>query len=89
MTKPGLQPERTDLAWSRTALAAAGCALLLLGVAARHGLTVTTLLPAALMGITAISLALLGRRPVTSPGRLALIGALLTVTCLTSLPIAI
>ncbi|MEO6090195.1 MAG: DUF202 domain-containing protein [Umezawaea sp.] len=33
----GLQQERTDLAWRRTALSAAACAVLLLHAAAREG----------------------------------------------------
>lgn len=33
----GLQQERTDLAWRRTALSAAACAVLLLHAAARDG----------------------------------------------------
>src|SRR5207244_1824897 len=62
VTRPGLQPERTDLAWTRTALGAAGAALLLLDVAARRGLTLGALLPAVLTAAVAVTLALLGRR---------------------------
>jgi len=97
MSRPGLQPERTDLAWTRTALAAAGCALLLLGVAARPGHTPTVLLPALLPALltaaAAVVLALLGRRssapPTARPTPLVLVGVLLTAACLTALPVAI
>ncbi len=89
MNDPGLQPERTDLAWGRTALAAAGCALLLLGVVVRQGLSVVTLAPAVLTGAVAVGLALLRRQPSTPPRTLAVIAGLLTAACLTALPIAI
>lgn len=85
----GLQPERTDLAWSRTALAAAGCALLQLDVVVRLGLSVGTLAPAVLTGAAAIGLALGARRPTTPPRTLAVIAGLLTAASLATLPIAI
>ena len=93
MSRTGLQPERTDLAWTRTALAAAGCSLLLLDVAARHGHTLATLLPALLTAAAAVVLALLGRRssapPTARPWVLLLVGALLTAACVAALPVAI
>lgn len=57
----GLQPERTGLAWQRTALAAGACALLLLHAASRQGWGVLTL-PGALCGTAAAVLAAGGGR---------------------------
>ncbi len=56
----GLQPERTNLAWNRTALAAAACALVMLHVAAERGWGVATV-PAVCTAAVAVTLVLLGR----------------------------
>ncbi|TWE22710.1 uncharacterized membrane protein YidH (DUF202 family) [Prauserella muralis] len=57
----GLQPERTGLAWQRSALAAGACALLLLHAASRHGWGLLSL-PGALCAATAAVLAVGGGR---------------------------
>ncbi|AXB44424.1 DUF202 domain-containing protein [Amycolatopsis albispora] len=57
---PGLQPERTWLAWRRTTASAAAVTLLLLHSAVRSGSDLTVI-PAATGILVTISLALLGR----------------------------
>jgi energy-converting hydrogenase Eha subunit A len=84
----GLQPERTQLAWHRTALAAAGCAALLLHAAARHGWTLTAVVPAVLIAAGAVALTACGRTVGTAarPVPVALVGALVTAGSLAAVP---
>ncbi|PXY20446.1 hypothetical protein DI005_27120 [Prauserella sp. PE36] len=91
----GLQPERTGLAWQRTSLAAGACAVLLLHAAARHGWGPLTA-PAAVAGLTAAALAVLGWRrdrvlrreaepPAAGRGLYVSVAALTAATALSSL----
>ncbi|MFJ8962581.1 DUF202 domain-containing protein [Lentzea sp. NPDC102401] len=78
----GLQPERTALAWNRTALAAAACSLLLLNSAARHGWG-SAVVPAVCTAAVSASLVLFGRRRPngTHPLAFMLISALVSIAC--------
>ena len=87
----GLQPERTNLAWNRTALAAAACALLLLHIAARRGWGLATL-PAVCAASVSATLVLLSRHrhlATTRPWILLLISVLVTVACVSALPVVL
>ena len=87
----GLQPERTNLAWNRTALASAACALLLLHVAAGHGWGLATV-PAVCTAAVAVTLVVLGRHRhlgTTGPRVLALVAVLVTVACVSALLLAV
>ncbi|WP_329791464.1 DUF202 domain-containing protein [Lentzea sp. DG1S-22] len=86
----GLQPERTSFAWHRTALSAAACSLLLVGVAARHGWGVATL-PAACTATVSAALALLGRRGRLSPRPrvLLVLAVLVTGACVSAAPLVL
>jgi uncharacterized membrane protein YidH (DUF202 family) len=59
MTDRGAQAERTGMAWQRTALAAAACALLLLHSASTRNWGLSTV-PPIMAGCTAVALAVAG-----------------------------
>jgi uncharacterized membrane protein YidH (DUF202 family) len=85
----GLQPERTTLAWNRTALAAAACSLLLLNTAARHGWS-SAIVPAVCTAAVSASLVTLGRHRQSSVKQsrgLFLISALVNLACVSALPL--
>lgn len=87
----GLQPERTNLAWNRTALASAACSLLLLNTAARHGWGLA-IVPALFTSAVAVTLILFGRHrhlTTTHPRILLGIGALVTLACVSALPLVL
>lgn len=86
----GLQPERTSLAWHRTALASAACSLLFVGVAARHGWGVATL-PAVCTAGVSVTLVLLGRRGqlAARPRVLLLLAVLVTIACVSAVPLVL
>ncbi|SDG05532.1 protein of unknown function [Lentzea fradiae] len=88
---PGLQPERTALAWTRTALSAAACSLLLLHVAVRQGGGLAAV-PAVCTAAVPVTLVVLRRRrhlAATKPLALGLVGALVTIACLSALPLVV
>jgi hypothetical protein len=60
MTDPGLQPQRTTLSWTRTAITAAGLTGVLVRHAVRSGAAVD-LVATAMAGATALSLLVLAR----------------------------
>ncbi|SDN27668.1 protein of unknown function [Lentzea albidocapillata subsp. violacea] len=84
----GLQPERTNLAWHRTALSAAACSLLLVGVAARHGWGLATL-PAVCTAGVSVTLVLLARRGqlTARPRVLLALAALVLGACVSAVPL--
>lgn len=84
----GLQPERTNLAWHRTTLAAAACSLLLVNVAARHGWGLATL-PAVCTAGVSVTLVLLVRRGqlTARPRILFLLTVLVTGACVSAVPL--
>jgi hypothetical protein len=75
----GAQPQRTGLAWQRTALAAAACTLLLLRSASLQHWGAAAV-PSVFAGSTAVTLAVVGtyrERQLRSRGRPAAAGRLL------------
>lgn len=87
---PGLQPERTALAWTRTALASAACSLVLLHVAVRQGGGLATV-PAVCTAAVSVTLVTLRRHRHVAATRFALglVGALVTVACLSAVPLVV
>jgi hypothetical protein len=86
----GLQPERTSLAWHRTALAAAACSLLFVGVAVRHGWALA-MLPAVCTAGVSVTLVLLGRHGqlAARPRVLLVLAALVTIACVSAVPLVV
>lgn len=85
----GLQPERTALAWHRTALSAAVGALLFLRAAVADGsLSSVAVLPALLATATTLWCVHNGRSGRDGPNRtaVAVTAALAATTCLAALP---
>ena len=86
---PGLQPERTALAWNRTALASAACSLLLLNTAVRHGWS-SAIVPAVCTAAASAFLLALGRLCNSStahPRAFLLISGLVGLACVSALPL--
>ncbi|WP_447001889.1 DUF202 domain-containing protein [Saccharothrix isguenensis] len=88
---PGLQPERTDLAWRRTAFSAAACSAFLLQSAARAGWGVRVV-PGVLIAVVAVVAMWRGAgtgrqesRAEPGSGRLSrVVGLLTTLACLSA-----
>jgi hypothetical protein len=82
---PGLQPERTDLAWRRTAFSAAACSVLLLHAAAREGWGAAVVPGVLVLAVAAVAAWAGGRarRVGSDSGRvLFVVSALVVVACL-------
>ncbi len=80
---PGLQPERTELAWRRTALSAAACSALVLHAAARGGWGFGVV-PGVLLAAVALAAALAGGRGRRRGRPHLVVGVLLTMACLSA-----
>ncbi|MFD1148735.1 DUF202 domain-containing protein [Saccharothrix hoggarensis] len=90
---PGLQPERTDLAWRRTAFSAAACSMFLLHAAARGGWGVRVV-PGVLIAVVAVVAVWQGnrgrqRRPVGLDRLSRAVGVLVTVACLSAVALVL
>ncbi|HEX7308225.1 DUF202 domain-containing protein [Lentzea sp.] len=87
----GLQPERTNLAWTRTTLSSAACFLFLLHVAVRQGWGLAVV-PAVCTAAATATLVALGRDRglvASRPLVLALVGVLVAVACVSALPLVL